>query len=46
MYGSLQQMPSTDKPFECFSLNTVCGFNYNNSTKKKFAFGRWPCNLI
>ena len=33
-FGDLQQMPPTEKPFECLALDTVGGFNYYNSTKK------------
>ena len=33
-FGLLQQVPPTDKPFECLSVDTVGGFNYYNSTKK------------
>lgn len=33
-FGLLQEVPPTDQPFECLSLDTVGGFNYYNSTKK------------
>ena len=33
-FGALQQIPLTDKPFECLSLDTVGGLNYYNFTKK------------
>lgn len=35
IFGLLQQVPPTDKPFECLALNTVDRFNYYQKKKKK-----------